>query len=147
MTPPQRYILRFAQACLLFLLLLTGNRLSAQNELHIHVSGVPNPQGVVRAALYDSKESFLSFDRVLRNGSSGIQGDSTRIVLKGIPDGTYAVALFHDTNNNGKLDKNFLGIPKEAVAFSRASMRVFGPPRYEDCAFEIKDTIRIGISF
>ncbi len=147
MRPLQEYIRRFAMACLLIVLPVTGQRLSAQSELHIHVDGIPSTQGVVRAALYHSSESFLSFDRVLLAGSSSVQGDSTLIVLKDIPDGNYAVALFHDKNNNSKLDKNFLGIPKEAVAFSRASMRVFGPPRYEDCEFEISGTTRIGISF
>lgn len=36
-----------------------------------------------------------------------------------IPNGTYAIAVLHDENANEKLDKNFLGIPKEGYALSR----------------------------
>jgi len=38
--------------------------------------------------------------------------------LAGIPPGTYAIACYHDENDNGKLDTNFLGIPKEGTGAS-----------------------------
>jgi uncharacterized protein (DUF2141 family) len=35
-----------------------------------------------------------------------------------IPEGEYLIALFQDTNNNGKLDINLIGLPKEPVGLS-----------------------------
>ena len=32
----------------------------------------------------------------------------------GLPEGEYAISLFHDENENKELDTNFIGIPKEA---------------------------------
>lgn len=119
----------------------------AQHELIIEVRGVPEARGQVRAALYNSQESFLSFDGVLLSGSAPIQGDAAEVRLQNVPAGRYALALFHDENDNGKLDKNFLGIPREAVAFSKASMRTFGPPRYEECEFEVNGPTRVPVLF
>jgi uncharacterized protein (DUF2141 family) len=35
-----------------------------------------------------------------------------------LPNGEYVFAVYQDTNNNGELDTNFFGIPKEPYGFS-----------------------------
>ncbi|MNT83012.1 hypothetical protein D3C72_2228260 [compost metagenome] len=45
--------------------------------------------------------------------------------------------VYHDENNNGKLDKNFIGMPKEPVACSNNAKGFMGPPKYEDAKFII----------
>ncbi len=59
----------------------------------------------------------------------------------GVPDGTYAIAVFHDENGNGKLDKNFIGIPAEGVGVSNNRFPFIGPPSWKDAKFVLnKDT-------
>lgn len=43
----------------------------------------------------------------------------------------------HDENGNGKLDSNWLGIPSEPVGASNDARGQFGPPSFEDAAFEL----------
>ena len=40
-----------------------------------------------------------------------------------IKPGSYAIGVIHDENNNGELDYNFLGIPKEGYGFSGTASR------------------------
>jgi uncharacterized protein (DUF2141 family) len=40
------------------------------------------------------------------------------VVFTNLTPGTYAVIVFHDENDNGKLDKTALGMPIEAFAIS-----------------------------
>lgn len=54
-----------------------------------------------------------------------------------LPVGRYAVAVYHDLNSNGKLDKNVLGIPKEPYGFSKDFRPKFSPPDFEDCAITL----------
>jgi uncharacterized protein (DUF2141 family) len=63
-----------------------------------------------------------------------------------VADGTYAVSAFHDANGNGKLDTNFIGIPKEAVAMSN-NPRVMGPPRFKPSLFEVAGRTAITLRF
>jgi uncharacterized protein (DUF2141 family) len=56
-------------------------------------------------------------------------------VFPSVASGTYAVALFHDENGDGKLDKNLIGLPAEGVGVSNNKFRSFGPPRWEDAKF------------
>lgn len=62
-----------------------------------------------------------------------------------LPQGSYAIACFHDENDNDKLDRAFSGFPTEAYGFSNDARGVFGPPDLEDQLIEHrkKQSIRI----
>ena len=63
-----------------------------------------------------------------------------------MPDGDYAIAIFHDANGNKNLDTNILGIPKEQIAFSKGKMKMFGPPKFEECVFTLNSNMEMKIS-
>lgn len=119
--------------------------LLAQNTISVHVKNVNSTQGDVNVALYNSDEAFLSFDGVLKTSSVPAQKGIVTLHIADLPIGEYALAVFHDENGNGKLDTNWLGIPKEKVAFSRAKMKTFGPPKYKECAFRVTSDYEISI--
>ena len=126
-------------------ILLMPLSLLAQNTISVHVKNVDSTNGQVNVALYDSDETFLSFDHVLKSGSAPAHEGIVTLQIADLPIGEYALAVFHDENGNGKLDTNWLGIPKEKVAFSRAKMKTFGPPRYKECAFKVTSDYEISI--
>lgn len=43
--------------------------------------------------------------------------------------GSYGLALYHDANANGKIDRNGLGIPKEGFGFSNNPRILFSAPK------------------
>ena len=49
--------------------------------------------------------------------------------LENVSDGKIAVLVYHDENENGLIDKNFIGIPREPLAISNA-YRPKGPPSF-----------------
>lgn len=88
-------------------------------SLDVTVSGLKSDKGVVRLALCPPNAGFPDCKTAaLRTGSVAISGGKAKIVLTGIPAGTYALSVFHDANGNGKLD-TFVGIPREGYGFSR----------------------------
>jgi uncharacterized protein (DUF2141 family) len=56
--------------------------------------------------------------------------------FKDLEKGTYAIKLFHDVNNNGKMDTNMFGIPQEGYGFSN-NVGKFGEPDFIDAAFAV----------
>jgi uncharacterized protein (DUF2141 family) len=58
-----------------------------------------------------------------------------RCDFEDIPTGTYALAVIHDENMNGKLDTNLLGVPKEGYGFSNDVKAVRGAPTFSDASF------------
>tara|TARA_B100000212_G_scaffold277330_1_gene216933 strand:+ start:117 stop:518 length:402 start_codon:yes stop_codon:yes gene_type:complete len=99
-------------------LILFAFQLSAA-ILDIEVQGITKG-GILNLEISSSKETFES-----DGGDTGVAARIQERVSKGsyqrsfdIPPGTYAVKLHIDENENGKLDTNFLGIPKEQYGIS-----------------------------
>ena len=118
----------------------------SQNKLNIEVSGVPNSEGNIRVAVYNTPEAFLSHDQVFKTGSVVAHEGITELSIDGLPDGEYAVVLYHDENGNDELDTNWLGIPKEDVGFSNSKMKAFGPPKFKECAFRMKPVTEVQVA-
>lgn len=90
-------------------------------------------------AIYDSEESFLSEEIV-----AGAKVECTKALcqaeFQNMPFGEYAISIYYDENNNGELDTNWLGIPKEAYAFSNNAKGRFGPPSFDDAKFNLNNS-------
>lgn len=96
------------------------------------VSGLKHARGHVRCALYDDADRWLEKERA--HVSSAIVGSTAVCRFKGVPEGTYAIAAFHDEDDDGELDK-VLGIPSEPYCFSRDARAPFGPPTFAAASF------------
>ncbi len=63
------------------------------------------------------------------------------LTIPNVPPGTYAAQAFHDENNNGRLDRTFFGLPREAMGFSNNAPLVFGPPSFATAAFPVSGAV------
>lgn len=79
----------------------------------------------------------ISFGRTVKLDKNG----NARLVFRGVAAGDYAIKVFVDQNGNGKLDKNFLGIPKEPYGLSNDIKPRFSMPSWEQLKFTIKPGI------
>jgi uncharacterized protein (DUF2141 family) len=98
-------------------------------DLTIQVEDVKNADGQLMVALYNSADTFLGkpFSVAYAPAAAG----STTIVLKDLPAGNYAFALYHDANGNGKMDRNLVGMPVEDYAFSNDAAGQRGAPGFD----------------
>ncbi|WP_339626601.1 DUF2141 domain-containing protein [uncultured Maribacter sp.] len=129
-----------------FLFVLISNAISAQHSLSLNIDGVASEKGNICFAIYTNESSFLKFDKVYKSGSEKAVKGNTAFHITDLPDGEYAIAIFHDANDNKNLDTNILGIPKEQVAFSNGKMKMFGPPKFEECVFTFNSNMEMKIS-
>lgn len=127
-------------------LFLFPSLLLAQHNISVEINNVKTSNGMINVAVYDESDGFLKFDRVYKADSVLAKKGKTELHITGLPEGVYALAIFHDENGNNKLDTNWLGIPKEDIGFSHARMKTFGPPQFKDCAFTLTNNQRIEIS-
>jgi len=111
--------------------------------LTVHITGARNTKGKIRAALFRGADGFPN-DAAKAIQTQGVdidpQTSSTQMVFAGLPDGVYAVSVFHDENMNQKLDKNFVGAPKEGYGASNNPKKKMGPPSFEETKFQLNGT-------
>jgi uncharacterized protein (DUF2141 family) len=127
--------------CLLFGVCACQAVWAGDLKLEIHGTGLAGK--TIYAGVYsaDHTQDFPMRDINARIGNAMATSDVVEILMQNFADGEYAVAVFEDINGNGKLDTNFLGIPKEPVGTSRDAKGNFGPPKFVDAAFKIGDGI------
>ena len=128
----------------LLLLALLLARAATAADLTITITNINGPGGEMRWALFDSAEDYKTDANPVLAARSRVDGDRLRFTVHDLPDGRYAVKLYHDANANGKLDSNRLGIPTEGYGFSNNAGR-FGPPPFEKAAVALKDDLQIAI--
>ncbi len=120
--------------------LMSGPRTPAQqspsNSIHVEITGLRNGKGVVVCALFPSADGFPKNDaKALAHAKSPISNGHVVCEFPDAKEGTYAISVFHDENSNGKLDTNFMGIPREGVGASNNAKGHFGPPKFDAASF------------
>ena len=89
--------------------------------LRIHVDGLRNSTGVVGAAIFSSSDGWPEdMSKTVRHWPTPILpgAHETTAVMDNLPPGDYGIVAIHDENKNHKLDRNFIGIPKEGFGFA-----------------------------
>ena len=105
-------------------------------ELVVHITDSP-AGGVLVIQVYDSANAFGDFRDPVTETRSEIQANG-RYLVNDVPAGTIAVLAYVDENDNGLLDKNFIGIPKESLGISN-NYRPKGPPAFSRAAFSLAE--------
>lgn len=118
--------------------LFSPGLLKAQStSLVVNVNNIKSQKGSIRVGLFSNEKDFL------KNAVEGkvvkISGGEMTIVFENLKPGDYALSVIHDENENGELDSNAIGIPKEGFAFGNNSMGTFGPPSFEKAKVEVRD--------
>ena len=121
---------------ILFLLLLNFVQAEQKGTLTVKVLNVLQYQGSIRMAVYNNEKSFPSESQSFRGGALSLKpGIKPQLTCDQLPFGHYAVAVYHDLNNNGKMDKNALGIPTEPYAFSNNVKVKWRAPKFQEAVF------------
>ncbi|CAM4237921.1 DUF2141 domain-containing protein [Gillisia limnaea] len=111
--------------------------LSAQNSTEVEIINFDSNKGAAFIGLYNTEDSFL--ENEYKGKEVEIKDKKAIFTFKDIPDGIYAVSVFHDEDDNGELTTNFLGIPKESYGASNNAKGTFGPPKWENAKFEVRN--------
>jgi uncharacterized protein (DUF2141 family) len=95
-----------------------------------------NDKGQVLCALFSSAEVFPKKpDKAVVRLTAKIVERQAVCDFTAVAPGTYAVSVVHDENSNGKLDTNFIGMPREGVGASNDAKGHMGPPKFAAASF------------
>ena len=103
----------------------------------IEVQNLKNTTGKVSIGLYKKSENFPIVGKEYKGVHLNIDSHSLKYVFRDSPKGHYAISVFHDENTNAKLDKNFLGIPKEGYGFSNNAKATLSTPSFDEAEFNV----------
>jgi uncharacterized protein (DUF2141 family) len=117
---------------------------TGSGRLVVELDNVRSGTGAILVSVYSSEDDFLLAGRGDTYRFAPTLAGSQKLSLDAVPFGTVGVAVFHDLNDNGRLDTNLMGIPTEPFAFSGKPGSKFRAPRFREIQFDFsRDQQRI----
>ena len=108
----------------------------AQNRIELTIENISIDNGDIMVALYNNKSDYMK--NSYRETKAVSTNNEITIYFENIPNGNYAIALFQDVDKNKNLSKGMFG-PKEPYGFSNNAKGSFGPAKFSDAKFEVKN--------
>lgn len=106
-------------------------------DLKVSIVGAKPASGYLLVSIFDRSETWMKTP--VASQTLRVAADGSSQIAFSLSSGTYAIALIHDANGNGKMDTNALGIPTEAFGFSNGARDRFGPPSFRKAAFQLTE--------
>jgi len=111
----------------------------------VELSEIETREGQIGIGLFNKPAGFPEVRQAFKSVFLSISRKTMQYTFYDVPDGFYAIAVFHDSNTNGKLDKNFLGMPTEGYGFSKNVTGAFGPPSFDDARIKLEGHCNVSI--
>ncbi len=119
--------------------------------VRVEIIGLKSSNGKILINLFDKEKGFPSDPKTaIKSSAIEIKNKQAFIEFACVPQKEYAIALVHDENNNGDMDKNFFGIPKEGYAFSNNYRPTIKSPNFKQASFKAssdKTTLKLNIIY
>jgi uncharacterized protein (DUF2141 family) len=110
---------------------------SSCSGIHVEILDIRNSTGAVACALFEAPEGFPTKyrDSATNIMMIKVRDRQARCDFLDIPPGTYALAVIHDEDMDGKLDTDGVGLPTEGYGFSNDAIALMGAPSFGAASF------------
>ncbi len=108
----------------------------SSSTISLEVSGFKNTRGTLNCRLFTKPADFPDGEGMV-TVRVPVAGPTTSCTFSNLEPTTYAVAVVHDENSNGKLDKNFVGVPSEGYGVSNNKTYALSAPKWDESIFAL----------
>lgn len=116
-------------------LLLLSKTIFAQASLTVVITDIEVQEGMIEIGLYNDADKFPVVGEQYKMIRLKPNGKELRHTFTDLKDGKYAISIYHDENADNKCNRNMIGVPTEAYAFSNNFRPKFSIPTFKDCSF------------
>lgn len=135
---------------ILTVVILLISKFSFGQNINIRISDLKSDKGICEVCLFNKADGFPDESKnAVSCTKVKIKDKTASASFKALKPANYAVVVYHDENNNSKLDTNFIGIPKEGIGVSNNAQQKMGKPKFEAAKFVLNadKTLIINIKY
>jgi uncharacterized protein (DUF2141 family) len=131
----------------IFLAALIGNSNIKTYDLTITIPNIKNTNVGVHVSVYSSKNkaSFTKTGQEFKVLDFKAEVANGKYIIKNLPEGEYAIAIYHDENGDKKCNTNMIGIPKEGYGFTRLD-KIWSIPKFDDCKVLLNSNLSVSVN-
>ena len=133
---------------IIFICLLVFGQIGCAQTINLRltVNNLKKISGVIVVGVYNDKNDFPIDGKEFRKLSFKVSALSVLCPIHDLPQGEYALAIFHDENGDGICNLGLFGIPKEGFGFSKNFRPRLRAPDFKDCELEVLKDMAITIN-
>ena len=114
-------------------------------QLTIMIENTEVVDGYIRIGVFNANDTFLKKGSTYKKYKIAVEDSIETIIIDDLPKGEYAFILYHDKNSDGKMNRKFIGIPKEPYGFSNNIRPKLSKPTFEECKFLLENNLAMQI--
>ncbi len=119
---------------------------SQEVQLQIEVSNLKVTKGTLMLAMFNSADGWPDGEgKAFKLITQKVSTAGAQVITLSVPPGTYAISMYHDENDNKKMDKNWVGYPTENFGFSNSVKVTIAAPKFAECSFVVSAAKKIFI--
>ena len=118
----------------------TRPRAPGSPQVTLQIELETQQEGRISVSIYQDAESFRRGQTPLRTLMVERNGPVTRAWVLGVAPGRYAIAAWQDVDGDGVQRKGALGLGGEPLGYSNNVRSRFGPPSFDQAAFDLPAT-------
>ena len=111
------------------------------DTLTVVIENIEASEGKIMMQVMMGADEFSGESPPIASFTQRAQTGELTFSTSNLPAGEYAVRIMHDSNDNNKLDSNFVGMPTEPWAFSNNATGKFGPPGWDQVKFSLEGAV------
>ncbi len=105
--------------------------------LTVQVSNIKEKKGKMIVSIFNNLNDYLKEGKEYCKKIIVVKDSIIKYTFKKLPKGAYAVALYHDVNEDGRCNKSLIGVPKEGFGFSKNKKPFIGAPSFDDVKIDL----------
>ena len=113
---------------------------ATSGTLVVAIQGFRNAAGHARVAVFNRAAGFPDDEAAAyRTVVTGISDGQAKARFDDLPLADYAVSMYHDENDDAKLNKGLFGVPREGYGVSNNVIHAMRAPTFEEARFRLDD--------
>lgn len=115
-------------------------------SIPVAITGVRSQKGIIMINVfkdqvsYEKEQPFKKFTFDKHSLDKGVM-----TVKLSLDPGVYGITMVDDENENGKIDKNLIGMPKEGFGFSNFFLEKMKKPSFQDFKVDLNTNASVKI--
>lgn len=114
---------------------------SQSHKLTLVFDNIDEIKGELSIGIFKNEQTFLDEGNEYKKLILKVDGSSVSHTVT-LPEGEYAISVYHDKNKDHECNRNFFGIPTESYGFSNNIKPKLSAPKFHQCKFKITGNIK-----
>lgn len=124
-------------------ILFSSFKYAGTGNLEVKVINLDEAKGYIQIGLFNKADTFPKPGKELKVVRFKVTHKNMRYTFRDLPQGEYALAIYHDINSDKECNRNMVGVPTEKYGFSNNVRPFLSAPSFKSTKVKLTENTSI----